>query len=235
MKYILTGLAMMAATGIARAQESVAIDLTNIRIQHGLNQSRTSAPNTISPARRYRYEIDGMVRGSGGIMGTLFPSPVPLAQAMETLSPGSSEALNGYADNCTGMHPVGVSGQEVSGSELLLGITVTYAMTLATGIDAANIAYFSLTNIILSPSILVGSLIFTSGAAMLTRVYVCPANCDGSTATPVLNVDDFTCFINKFAVGDPSANCDCSTSEPILNVDDFTCFINSFAMGCPPP
>jgi hypothetical protein len=69
----------------------------------------------------------------------------------------------------------------------------------------------------------------------------CYANCDGSTAQPVLNVDDFTCFINEYAaaLGLPHeqqvvhyANCDNSTIAPALNVDDFTCFINNFAMGC---
>jgi hypothetical protein len=71
---------------------------------------------------------------------------------------------------------------------------------------------------------------------------VCYANCDGSTVAPVLNVDDFTCFINEFASaqGLPHeqqvvhyANCDNSTVAPALNVDDFTCFINAFAQGCP--
>ena len=61
----------------------------------------------------------------------------------------------------------------------------------------------------------------------------CYANCDGSTAAPVLNVNDFTCFLNKFAAGDPSANCDRSTVTPVLNVNDFTCFLNKFASGCP--
>lgn len=69
----------------------------------------------------------------------------------------------------------------------------------------------------------------------------CYANCDGSTVAPVLNVDDFTCFINQFAIGQSMphhmqvshyANCDGSTSPPALNVDDFTCFINIFASGC---
>ena len=30
---------------------------------------------------------------------------------------------------------------------------------------------------------------------------LCYANCDGSTTPPVLNVLDFTCFLNKFAAG----------------------------------
>jgi hypothetical protein len=71
---------------------------------------------------------------------------------------------------------------------------------------------------------------------------VCYANCDASTTSPVLNVDDFTCFVNEFAAAQTLplaqqissyANCDGSTIAPVLNVDDFTCFINAFAQGCP--
>jgi glucose/arabinose dehydrogenase len=71
------------------------------------------------------------------------------------------------------------------------------------------------------------------GGAIFKMVPRCSANCDDSTVPPVLNVDDFTCFINRFALGDCWANCDGSTVEPVLNVDDFTCFINRFALGCP--
>jgi len=49
---------------------------------------------------------------------------------------------------------------------------------------------------------------------------------------PALNVQDFGCFLNKFAAGDPYANCDASTVAPILNVQDFACFLNRFAAGC---
>ena len=61
----------------------------------------------------------------------------------------------------------------------------------------------------------------------------CYANCDSSTAAPVLNVNDFVCFLNRFSAGDPYANCDGSTAAPTLNVNDFTCFLNKFAVGCP--
>jgi hypothetical protein len=47
-----------------------------------------------------------------------------------------------------------------------------------------------------------------------------------------LNVQDFACFLNKFAAGDTYANCDNSTDLPILNVLDFGCFLNQFAGGC---
>ncbi len=61
----------------------------------------------------------------------------------------------------------------------------------------------------------------------------CYANCDDSTTAPVLNVADFTCFLQRFAAGESYANCDGSTTPPVLNVADFTCFLQSFAAGCP--
>ena len=60
----------------------------------------------------------------------------------------------------------------------------------------------------------------------------CYANCDASTGQPVLNVNDFICFLNRFAAADTYANCDASTTPPVLNVNDFTCFLNRFAGGC---
>jgi hypothetical protein len=61
----------------------------------------------------------------------------------------------------------------------------------------------------------------------------CYANCDASTTAPVLNVLDFTCFLQKFAAGIAYANCDASTTSPVLNVLDFTCFLQKYAAGCP--
>jgi hypothetical protein len=60
----------------------------------------------------------------------------------------------------------------------------------------------------------------------------CYANCDCSTTPPALNANDFQCFLNEFASGDPRANCDGSTQPPILNANDFQCFLNAYATGC---
>jgi len=60
----------------------------------------------------------------------------------------------------------------------------------------------------------------------------CYANCDNSTIAPCLNVNDFICFNNQFAVGSSYANCDASTIAPLLNVNDFICFNNAFAARC---
>ncbi len=88
-----------------------------------------------------------------------------------------------------------------------------------------------------------GTIAFHSGLAganiqsglngvQFVKVPACYANCDGSTTPPVLNVLDFSCFINLFAAGHPYANCDGSTTPPVLNVLDFSCFLNRFAAGC---
>jgi hypothetical protein len=66
----------------------------------------------------------------------------------------------------------------------------------------------------------------------LTGPPACRANCDGSTTSPILNVADFSCFLNRFASGDCAANCDGSTTSPVLNIADFSCFLNLFAAGC---
>lgn len=60
----------------------------------------------------------------------------------------------------------------------------------------------------------------------------CYVNCDASTTAPILNVNDFQCFLNRYASAESYANCDASTSVPVLNVNDFQCYLNKFAAGC---
>jgi hypothetical protein len=72
-----------------------------------------------------------------------------------------------------------------------------------------------------------------SNVMSATGTHVCYANCDNSTAAPILNIADFVCFQQKFAAGDPYANCDGSTAPPVLNIADFVCFQQHFAAGCP--
>jgi probable HAF family extracellular repeat protein len=83
---------------------------------------------------------------------------------------------------------------------------------------------------------LVGSITLAGGEqhGWVARIAgPCYPNCDASTTPPILNTLDFTCFLNRFAVGESWANCDGSTIRPVLNISDFTCFLNRFAAGCP--
>jgi hypothetical protein len=81
-----------------------------------------------------------------------------------------------------------------------------------------------------------------SSSALLTVLEPCYANCDQSLTAPILNIDDFSCYLTAYANAQALpqaeqlnhyANCDGSTAEPALNIDDFVCFMNRFAMGCP--
>jgi hypothetical protein len=94
----------------------------------------------------------------------------------------------------------------------------------------------------LAPSLFAGGVFTTAGTGSAERVSrwlgcesrpQCYPNCDGSASTPLLNVNDFICFLNRYGANDPYANCDQSTVPPILNVLDFQCFLNLFAAGCP--
>lgn len=82
--------------------------------------------------------------------------------------------------------------------------------------------------------VLASTVLGPSGTGgQVIKIVACYANCDSSTTAPVLNVDDFTCFLNRFAARDPAANCDLSVTAPALNINDFVCFLNKFAAGCP--
>lgn len=58
----------------------------------------------------------------------------------------------------------------------------------------------------------------------------CYPNCDGSI---VLDIFDFLCFGERFALGDPySCECDTTTGPGTCDILDFLCFANWFNWGC---
>ncbi|MCC6676646.1 MAG: hypothetical protein IT436_05835 [Phycisphaerales bacterium] len=224
MKTIAALLIGSALAGAGLAQEATFIDLTGVQIKNATNQSRTSA-GTINPSCYYDYSIDGMVRGSGLVLGALFPNPTPLAQALETLSPGSSAFLTGRALNPGGAHPAVLLSAPFSGSQVILGVTVTFSANIEVGIRADNIAYFNLTNVVLSPASLVGSMTFTTGRADIVR-FVCPAdiNCDG-----FIDFADYLEFLNRYDAQDPSADLN---GDGFVDFIDYLEFLNIYEAGC---
>jgi hypothetical protein len=90
------------------------------------------------------------------------------------------------------------------------------------------------------PSLFTSGLIMVNGLAQFVGCSprTCYANCDNSTSPPILNVNDFVCFMNRFAAKtaqgyrDPYANCDQDYPDT-FTIADFQCFINKFAAGCP--
>jgi hypothetical protein len=114
----------------------------------------------------------------------------------------------------------GLIAQDASTAVPGVQLNITYRQAAATGGELA---------------ILQGSVARVFVEYTLGEPPSCYPNCDQSTGTPFLNVADFTCFLQKFAQGDPYANCDGSTVAPVLNVADFTCFLQKFAIGCSAP
>ena len=162
--------------------------------------------------------LGGAFTGVGGVPGTAYIARCSIGFAVvpatQTVAPGSPASFT-------------ISGRPASGYQWrkdtinISGATsVTYTISSATAGDAGSY----------------DCLVTTQCGAQLSSAAVlavsCYANCDGSISPPVLNANDFQCFLNTFAALDSYANCDGSTAPPVLNANDFQCFLNTFAAGC---
>jgi probable HAF family extracellular repeat protein len=182
-----------------------------------------------SPAAVSIWKASGGMQNLGSSSGFNFPRPLAISDGGASIvgvsDLHSSEEVAFLWTRTTGM---------VDLNQYLptLGLDLTgWLLTSASGLSADG-------------GVIVGDGYFDNEtrAWMVHLGAPCYANCDQSTTTPILNVEDFTCFINAFAAAQSLpheqqfahyANCDDSTIAPIINIDDFTCFINAFAEGCP--
>lgn len=216
----------------AFADESAVIDLTGVKLKNASNQYRDSSPQTIDDAFGYRYQLDAMVKGESGLLQILYPSPTPLADVLETLLPGSSEALNGEVYNPSGAHPLELTNERFEGDGNIGGINVHVGVTVGVGINAADVAWFSFTDVVIDPALIVGSMVVTSGTATLERIPAATAdmNWDGS-----VNAFDISPFV--LALSDPNAYTSTYGYSPIypgdvdrdgsLNAQDIQPFIDA--------
>jgi agmatine/peptidylarginine deiminase len=127
----------------------------------------------------------------------------------------------------------------VSSVDLLLSTDggLTYPTTIATGQPALGMYNWTVPNVDTSYArirVVAHDGPGNTGADASDGNFIignpCYANCDDSTGSPLLNVNDFVCFQSRFAAADPYADCDHSST---LNVNDFVCFQSQFAAGCP--
>lgn len=158
---------------------------------------------------------------------TAEPGPAPVVISMDVniiATPGSSifrhSTTRSVAPGSSILVQTPISGDVFTGAPagICTGLTTyTIALTIST---TNNTGQFSM---------------HTTGTVTLSLGNVtspCYANCDGSTSTPGLTANDFTCFLNAYATGNSYANCDGSTVPPVLNANDFVCFLSSYAVGC---
>ncbi len=158
---------------------------------------------------------------------------------------GDSDFSYAYGVNADGSVVVGTSTLPDDGDHAFLWTSALGMVDLnsylpAIGLDLTGWSLSVATGISANGSALVGNGTFNGAtrAFLITGIpnpppSPCYPNCDRSIANPLLNANDFQCFLNKYAAGDAAANCDASTALPILNANDFQCFLNAFAAGCP--
>jgi len=210
------------AAALSHGAGSVSIDVTGLRISNNLNQSRTSAPETLTPAFKYSVDFsdDTLVRGNSGLLATLFPSPTPLADVLETFDPGSSASLHSIVYNSSGAHPFDGEAQTVGGTSS--GLTIS--LQLQARVDASDVAAFSITNVVLSPSFIVGSLIFTSGRVTVSGACVGDFNNDGG-----VDGQDIEAFFTPWVDGLPIADVN---ADGGVDGQDVEYFFTAWSSGC---
>ncbi len=220
------GLSTAAFGGIGMAS----IPLAGLQIRHATNQSRSSAPDTVGAAYFYDTSVNGMARGVGGAMGVLFPTPTPIGDIIAQLTGQPAPSLAGRSVNTSGALPFTVPPIVESGSTVVLGITVTYAITLTTSIDASGVASFSITGVTLSPSILVGYLEFTSGAATVVRV--CPGDTNGDNMVSFTDLNQvLSGFGQSTLPGEPLLGGDVN-GDGQVNFSDLNIVLSGFGGSC---
>lgn len=222
MRTALGSLLCFAATALGGPQ--VSIDLTGLKIQNGLNQAKSSTPQQLDPSTRYGYSIDGMVKGSGGVLGILYPSPTPIKQVLADLG-ADAGLLSGEACSASGTHPIVIVNQLFEGEGDLGGISATFKANFKAEVDAGDIVSFSITNVVISPSFLVGSMQFTSGAAVIDSI-ACPPDVEGDGD---LDIFDFLAFQNEHANQTPRGDFECDGDWDVF---DFLAFQGAYAEGC---
>ncbi|MEX2218683.1 MAG: hypothetical protein WD749_07975 [Phycisphaerales bacterium] len=154
---------------------------------------------------------------------SLMCTPENALFTLGTNSGGQLFSLNAGTGAATLVGPSGLSGDDQA-IDFVPGVGAVTARANLRAVDLATGA-----------STLIGATGFADLRGLAVVVpggLPCYANCDGSTAAPVLNVADFGCFLTKYAAGEAYANCDGSTTSPVLNVADFGCFLTEYAAGC---
>jgi len=222
---VLLGLALACASP-ALAAETVSIPINGVRIQNNLAQSRNSGTQTINAAYRYsmRFSSDTTASGSGGILAALYPSPTPLATIMNDLAPGTDPLAPQSATNPSGMLPASLPTQTINQTSVLSGINVTFGMTINAGADAAGVCSFSLSSVVISPSILVGSLLINQGSIIVSTHCIADLTLDQA-----VTIDDLLAFLGYFESGNVAGD---MNRDDAITIDDLLVMLENFEDGC---
>jgi hypothetical protein len=90
-----------------------------------------------------------------------------------------------------------------NGLPLANGGTISGATSAQLVIDPVRTEDTAYYDVVVSSAVCVGGSQSTTSAHAVLAITSCYPNCDQSTVAPVLNVGDFTCFLQRFAAGCP--------------------------------
>lgn len=225
-RFALSCLAIAAITCTGHAAESVTIDIGGLRIQNNLAQSRNSGAQTINAAQRYASHISSntTASGSGGILQVRYPTPTPLSTIFNDLSPGVDPLAPQSTVNPPGTLPLTFAPQVINQTSTISGISVTFGMTVSTGISAGGVCSFSFSNVVVSPSILVGSLVINQGSVIVDALCLADLTLDGA-----VTIDDLLLFLTYFEAGDVLGD---MNGDNAITIDDLLAMLTHFEAGC---
>jgi hypothetical protein len=220
-----------------------------IRLQAtGLNNDSAYIQASGGPANPITIGAGQTLSGAGRVYGSVvmngaiapdqpFGTPGPCSRidvmgGTTTLT--ASGSYNAQLASTSSYDQVGGNGTIAISGTLNVGLVGVFSPPVGSTYDIISgptvTGTFSTVNL---PTLSSGHIWFITYGPNYVRLYAtCYGNCDGSSTAPVLNANDFNCFLNKFAAGDGYANCDGSSVAPTLNANDFNCFLNSYAAGC---
>ncbi|MFO0859739.1 MAG: hypothetical protein U0570_04220 [Phycisphaerales bacterium] len=155
---------------LASAAPSVTVPLTGVSITTGATNTKSSSPATIDPALRFRYVIDGNVRGTPpfSLLGLLYSQPTPLASIITTFG-GSPEDLSGVLGNASGTFPSGPTTVVFKQNGLIGTTPASIQFNLTGSFSAAGVVTFTIDAITITPT-LAGGLVFTSGQVTISTI-----------------------------------------------------------------
>jgi hypothetical protein len=162
--------AVAALNTLASAAPSVNVPLTGVSITNGATNTQSSSPATIDPALRYRYTIDGNVRGTPAfsLLGLLYSQPTPLASIITTFG-GSADDLAGVFGNPSGTLPSGPTTVVFRQNGSIGTTPASIQFNLTGSFSATGVVTFTIDAVTITPT-LAGGLVFTSGQATISAV-----------------------------------------------------------------
>ncbi|NUL81617.1 MAG: hypothetical protein HUU60_02705 [Armatimonadetes bacterium] len=204
----------------AWSQDRLTLDLTGLRISHGLRQEVGSETHRLDPAYKYRYRNDSIVVGQGGILGSMFPSPLPFEQVLPFLATGSESVIAGICLNKKFHLPVDVLNASVFGSNAI-------AMHARFRIDISDqgFARFVIDQVALSPSDVAGSLVFVSGELTIERYF--PGDANGDWCVDDTDLAMVLAAFGQF--GDHPADV---TFDGYVDDADLALLLENYGLGC---